>query len=53
MLEVIHKNEGLANKDKAKFESQINNLSDSGTDGNENTAVKKRLQKKCTNVRER
>ena len=28
LLEVIHKNEGLANKDKAKFESQINNLSD-------------------------
>lgn len=28
LLEVIHKNEGLANKDKAKFESQIKNLSD-------------------------
>lgn len=28
LLEIIHKNEGLANKDKAKFESQINNLSD-------------------------
>ena len=27
-LVVIYKNEGLANKDKAKFESQINNLSD-------------------------
>ncbi len=28
LLDVIYKNEGLANKDKAKFESQINNLSD-------------------------
>lgn len=28
LLEIIYKNEGLANKDKAKFESQINNLSD-------------------------
>ena len=28
LLEVIHKNEGLSNKDKAKFESQINNLAD-------------------------
>lgn len=28
LLEVIYKNEGLANKDKAKFETQINNLSD-------------------------
>lgn len=28
LMEVIHKNEGLANKDKAKFEAQINNLSD-------------------------
>lgn len=28
LLDIIYKNEGLANKDKAKFESQINNLSD-------------------------
>lgn len=28
LLEVIYKNEGLANKEKAKFETQINNLSD-------------------------
>lgn len=28
LLDVIYKNEGLANKDKAKFESQINNLAD-------------------------
>ena len=28
LLEVIHKCEGMANKDKAKFESQINNLAD-------------------------
>ena len=28
LLDVIYSNEGLANKDKAKFESQINNLAD-------------------------
>ena len=28
LLDVIYKNEGLSNKDKAKFETQINNLSD-------------------------
>lgn len=28
LLDVIYKNEGLANKDKAKFESQINHLAD-------------------------
>lgn len=28
LLDVIYKNEGLTNKDKAKFESQINNLAD-------------------------
>lgn len=28
LLDVIYRNEGLANKDKAKFETQINNLSD-------------------------
>ena len=28
LLDVIYKNEGLANKDKAKFESQIHNLAD-------------------------
>ena len=28
LLDIIYKNEGLANKDKAKFESQINHLSD-------------------------
>ena len=27
-LEVVYKNEGLANKDLAKFESQIMNLAD-------------------------
>ena len=28
LLDVIYSNEGLANKDKAKFETQINNLAD-------------------------
>jgi metallo-beta-lactamase family protein len=28
LLDVINKNEGLSNKDKARFESQINNLAD-------------------------
>ncbi len=28
LLEVIYRNEGLANKDKAKFETQINNLAE-------------------------
>ena len=28
LLDVIYKNEGIANKDKAKFENQINNLAD-------------------------
>ena len=28
LLDVIYKNEGLSNKDKAKFETQINNLAD-------------------------
>lgn len=28
LVDVIYKNEGLANKDKAKFESQVNNLAD-------------------------
>ena len=28
LLEVIYKNEGLSNKDKAKFEAQVNNLAD-------------------------
>ncbi len=28
LLDVIYKNEGIANKDKAKFESQIHNLAD-------------------------
>lgn len=28
LLDVIYKNEGLSNKDKARFESQINNLAD-------------------------
>ena len=28
LLDIIYRNEGLSNKDKAKFESQINNLAD-------------------------
>ena len=28
LLDVIYRNEGLSNKDKAKFETQINNLAD-------------------------
>ena len=28
LLDVIYRNEGLSHKDKAKFESQINNLAD-------------------------
>ena len=28
LLDIIYSNEGLSNKDKAKFESQINNLAD-------------------------
>ena len=28
LLDIIYRNEGLTNKDKAKFESQINNLAD-------------------------
>ena len=28
LLDIIYQNEGLSNKDKAKFESQINNLAD-------------------------
>ena len=28
LLDVIYRNQGLANKDKAKFESQVNNLAD-------------------------
>ena len=32
LLDIIYKNEGLSNKDKAKFESQINNLSDKWED---------------------
>jgi len=32
LLDIIYKNEGLSNKDKAKFETQINNLSDKWED---------------------
>ena len=32
LLDVIYSNEGLSNKDKAKFESQINNLADKWDD---------------------
>ena len=28
LLDIIYRNEGLSNKDKAKFETQINNLAD-------------------------
>jgi metallo-beta-lactamase family protein len=28
LLDIVYKNEGLANKEKAKFESQIQNLAD-------------------------
>ena len=28
LLDILYKNEGLANKEKAKFESQIQNLAD-------------------------
>ena len=28
LLDVIYRNQGIANKDKAKFENQINNLAD-------------------------
>ena len=32
LLDIIYRNEGLSNKDKAKFEAQINNLSDKWDD---------------------
>ena len=32
LLDVISRNEGLSNKDKAKFETQINNLADKWDD---------------------
>ena len=31
-MDVISRNEGLSNKDKAKFETQINNLADKWDD---------------------